>query len=350
MDLYGRIVKIKKTKHNIFIIIRNYKNVQVVVKENLFYICKNLSLGDIIYCKVILDDNNNSKYKCEFESYKMMELKIVSKNIENYSINMDYDSLKKYSEAKFRVRNYLNNKDYLEVPIPILTDGEISSKASSFETKYSKTEKNLFMRKTMDIFLRMYSCSDFNKIYAIGPCFRNEYVTSKNIPEFEMLSIFTNYMDQKEAIDFAMMLIKIILNDEKLKYKYISEKEYKIGYEENLFYIIKYIKNEENCYSSIDDDGSVDEFKIRLNGVTIVHGVMEIKNIDEYLNKIYAQGKKKNYGELKRLEKCLNSGAPICYNLGISIIRLLSTFYRKKIADYNPFSFTRLNLKKENYE
>ncbi len=351
MNVYGRITRIKRTKNNVFITIENYKRIQLVVKRDLIYVSKDLVIGDVVSCLVDIDDNNNGKYKCDYETFKLINLKVISKNVRDYHIKFDYDNLKKYSEAKFRVRNFLRQRDYLEVNVPILTDGETSSKATSFETKYSKTEKKLFLRKTMDTFLRMFSCNNLNKIYAIGPCFRNEYVTSKNVSEFEMLSIFTNYMNQKEAIELALSLLKVILNQEEIIIKYVTEKEYSEPYEENVFYVINCFENLSNSYSNISEDGTTDEFKIKYNNITIVHGIMEISNIEEYLNKISVQGKKENYGELQKLENCINSGAPICYNLGISIIRILSVFYKNKISDYDIFSFTRLNLKKgENNE
>lgn len=350
MNIEGRIIKIKKTKNNIFITVENYKKIQLVVKESAYNLCDNLTNGDIISCIVEEDNNNNGRFKCENETYKLINLKVVSKNINNYHINCNHDNLKLYSEAKFRIRNYLQDKNYLEVNVPVLTDGETSSKATSFETRYSKTGKKLFLRKTLDVFLRMYSCSGFNKIYAIGPCFRNEFITSKKVSEFEMLSIFTNYITQNDAIKLAITLLKIILNSNDLIIKYVTEKEYNELFEENVFYVINSFKDSSNSYSNTDNNGITDEFKIKLNNITIIHGVREINDIKEYSSKILIQGKKNNYGELQKLEKCINSGAPICYNLGISIIRTLAVFYKNKLSDYDPFAFTRLKLKGDNYE
>ncbi|MBE6827112.1 MAG: hypothetical protein E7514_00685 [Ruminococcaceae bacterium] len=89
----------------------------------------------------------------------------------------------------------------------------------------------LFLRKTMDSFLRIYSCNDYHRIYEIGPCFRNEFITSMCASEFEMLSVFSNYISIAESVTIAFELIECILG-EPIHYVKTSEKEY-IAYIDN---------------------------------------------------------------------------------------------------------------------
>lgn len=346
MILYGRVVKIIKKKNIAFVTVYNYKYQQIVIKGELLTsnILNNLNHGDIISCAVDNDLDNNGKYKCNYESYILNEVRILSKNQCNYKLPIDFDNIKQYSDIKYNIRKYLHRLGYMEVDLPILTNGEISSRAASFQTTYSKNGEKLFLRKTMDTFLRMYSCSDINKIFSIGKCFRNEYLTSKNKPEFEMLSIFTNYSKKTDAINLAIKILQIITS-KNIIIKYIDDIKYKtIDPLDNIFYIILNYKNLNNSYCSINDKNETDEFKIKYKKVTIIHGVSEISNYDEYIKKIHEQGMNKDYGELKVLEKLINSGAPICYNLGISIVRILGLYNNKKIKDYDILSFDRLNV------
>lgn len=345
MILYGRIYKIIKKKKVAFIIIYNYKFQQIVIKGKLLNSYLNcLNYGDIVYCKVDNDLENNGKYKCKYDSFLLKEIKILSKNEYNFKLPINIENFKQYSETKYNIRKYLHRLGYIEVNLPILTNGKTSSKAESFQTIYSKSGEKLFLRKTMDIFLRMYSCSDINKIFSIGNCFRNEYLTSKNKPEFEMLSIFTNYLEKKDAINLAIKILKIITSKQ-IVIEYIDDDIYKtIKPSDDIFYIISKFQNLNNSYCLVDDKNETDEFKIKFKGVTIIHGVSEIFNYNDYKKKITEQGISENYGELKTLEKLLNSGAPICYNLGISIVRILSLYNNKKIKDYDILSFDRLKF------
>lgn len=344
IHIVGRIKKIKKTKKNIFLLIENYKIYQIVVKPNFYNIIENIRVGDIVAFDVTIDENNTSKYCCKYDSYILLSAKIISCcNYNNKNIIKE-ENLKKYNDAKHNLRNYLYDKGYLEVNVPILTDGETSSKADSFVTHYSKTNKKLFLRKTMDTFLRILSCNNINKIYSIGHCFRNGYVTSKNQPEFEMLSIFTNYITFDEAIQLSIDILKIILNNE-INISIIDDIEYAKLDNKKGTYIIKNFTNQVNSYAQ-EKNGVTTEFKIKMDGITIVHGVQELESFDEYTKKINEQGKKDYYGELVELENALKSGAPLCFNLGISIVRILSIYNKIKINEFEIFPFSRLNLKK----
>lgn len=345
MKICGKITNIKSKTNVLFLLIENYKIIQVVIKDNIDYFITNLNIGDIVSCSVTKDKNNNGKYKPIHNSYLLKSLKIISKNQKNYKLTINKTNIIKYSDIKYEIRKYLHKLGYLEVALPILTDGEISSKSESFSTLYSKKNVKLYLRKTMDVFLRMYSCCGFNKIYCIGNCYRNEYLTSKYKPEFEMLSIFSNYLDKNSAIKLALRILKIITGS-KIKCSFVDEGVYnKIIPKDGTFYIISNYSNSTNSYCGTLENNKTDEFKVKYNRVTIIHGVSEICNHDEYIKKINLQGKKDNYGELQILEDLIDSGAPQCYNLGISIVRILSLYNNLKIKDYDILSFDRLGGK-----
>lgn len=349
MNIYGRIINIKKQKNVMFVVIYNQTYQQIVFKnEQINIYSKILSVGDIVCCKVKHDINNNGKYKSEYISYLLIDLKIISKNKDSFKLSIKNENLIKYSEVKYNIRKYLRRLKYIEVDLPVLTNGEISSKSESFKTIYSKNNQQLFLRKTMDVFLRMYSCCDINKVFSIGKCFRNEYLTSKNKPEFEMLSIFTNYLTKDGAINLAIKILMIITS-KNIEIKYMDENTYNnLNSLEDVFYIISNYKNLKNSYCSTINQEETNEFKIKFKNITIIHGVSEITDYNDYLEKINMQGKNKNYGELKLLEKLINSGAPSCYNLGISIVRILSLYNNLKIKNYDIFSFDRLNIGEKN--
>lgn len=342
MNICGKIINIKSKKNILFLLIKSDIITQIVIKSDLDNYLKRLSIGDIISCEVVHDKNNNSKYKTMYDSFELKSLYLVSKNIKNFKLVVNEENIINYSNVKYRIRKYLHRLGYLEIDLPVLTDGEVSSKSESFCTLYSKGNTKLYLRKTMDTFLRMYSCSGFNKIYSIGKCYRNEYLTSKYKPEFEMLSIFSNYLNKDKAIKIAIEIIKIITS-QNVKLCFIDYEKYiKILPDDNTFYIISNYCNNINSYCNTFENNETNEFKIKYKNITVVHGVSEICNYDEYIKKITSQGRKSNYGELQILENLIASGAPQCYNLGISIVRILSLYNNLKIKDYDILSFDRL--------
>lgn len=342
MAIIWRIKNLKHTKNHIFMIINNWEDIQFVINRDDYYKIGWLCLGDIVSCEEMEDENNNGKYKYEYKTYKLIDISIISKNVCNKRIQCDYNDIQKYSDVKFRLREFLHNNNYLEVNIPILTDWETSSKARSFETHHNTIEKKLFLRKTMDSFLRMLSCCDLNKIYSIWPCFRNENIKALYNPEFEMLSIFTNYMNQTDAIELTIQILNIILDWEDITIEKISFNDYTRHHTKWIFYIIDWFDDDSNNYSAIWNGWKSNEFKVRYNDITLIHWVMEINTYEEYIDRIKKQWKKDNYWELQILEDMINSWAPTCFNIGVSILRILSIYNNKKMKDYDIFLFSRL--------
>ena len=315
MKIIGKVINIKIKPNVSFVLLENGTINQIVIKkDNIREKIETIKVGDYIECIVTKDRNNNSKYNTKYNSFLLSDFKMESRNIRNFELEINKEYIVEYCKKKYEIRKYLNRLGYLEVALPILTNGETSSKAESFVTTYSKSKEKLFLRKTMDSFLRMYSCSGFNKIYSIGNCYRNEFLTSRYKPEFEMLSIFSNYLTQKKAINIAIYILKLITSND-IKIIYIDENDYKnINVEDDVFYVISNYSNLVNSYSTTNEDNTTDEFKVKYKGITIVHGVNEISDYEEYNKKINEQGKKKNYGELQVLEDLISSGAPHCYN------------------------------------
>lgn len=343
----GRVEDIKKKKHNIFFKIMN---VQIVVKKDFYpnYKSLEISKGDIITVKCSKDLNNNSKYRTASPSFIARNIVILSKRLlsEKY-VYCNKEHLKRFSDVLLQVRTYLHTKGYIELTLPILTNGETSSKSHSYVTYPYRYKGKLFLRKTMDPFLRILSCYDYEKIFAFGKCFRNEYLTSVRQSEFEMLSVFSNYQTEKEAIALSIAIIGKIIPIKKLDIRYYNYGD-EIKTSSNISIdIIKNYPNERNSYASLAGNNITKEFRIKLKGITVVHGLMEIKNFEEYINKINKQGKTKNYGELQQLEKALQYGAPPCYNLGISIARIFTIYYKLDLKAVEPFPLSRLNMKQK---
>lgn len=182
IEFKGRIIrKIKNKKIDFMILDTTSGRIQLVFKndDRIYKLYRLINVGDIVegsgdvdaYCE---EENSISK-----NSLVVNTIYVVNKRIIQPDSLPDFSKIREYSMAKTHIREYLVTHGYIEVPIPILTDGEISSLAKSYETETASGEK-LFLRKTMDTFLRMYSCMDFHKIYSIGQCFRNCFPTQND--------------------------------------------------------------------------------------------------------------------------------------------------------------------------
>lgn len=327
--IQGKIINKKKHKNYIFLIINNnFGNSRLVIDLNQVdeKNVKDLCVGDVIECNAFSNDEVPEHFDFEGSSYNVKTISIISKHIEEAKFSPNVNAISDYSKIKIKARNFLDEKNYIEIPIPTLTNDEVSSSSDSFKTYHDKTKRELYLIKSMDPFLRILSCSGMDKIYGLTNIYRNEHISSWRQPIFEMLSVYSNYFSQEDTISLCLKLFE------------------NIGFEDNdKLQIISNFTNDSNSNSKkIIDDNCNDEFKIKYKDKTIAHGVNEICNIEEYIEMLERQGKSITKGDLEILRNCIASGAVPCYSVGISLQRILALEHDIKLDDVNPFPFSRI--------
>jgi len=214
----------------------------------------------------------------------------------------------------------------------------------------------------MDLFMRRLSIQDFDKIYSIGQNFRNEPITKDKLPEFTMLTVLTNYIAMEEGIELSGDLIRSVIKGLGNNSANLT-KSYDLATFEDF---IREFANTDIPYNSakrarksptfvysfpfntnslarIDRNGNLREFKLILEGSTVVHGYEEITDSEELRERLIAQGGEISNSELEEMLKEMSYGAPPATSFGLSIDRLAMLLSRaKSIKEVIAFPFSRL--------
>lgn len=327
----GKIASVRRKKNVIFIEIMHGYREQLVFKDTLLnrILLLDPAVGDLISIDGV-QEHYNSRWGTTLPSIRVTDICYLRKSGGGiFGKNIDISALKRRSDTENRVRNHLTDLGYLSVDVPILTNGETSSAAHSFRTYSAGYGEDLFLRKSMDPFLRILTCAGADRIFSIGKCFRNGFTTSKYRSEFELLSIFTNYQSMEAATELSLDLLQIIAEGVSISFQSCDANQYKPEFSEGRFCIIQNYPNTKNSYAAHKKNScnTLDEFKIKYNDITVVHCVREIETIQEYREKIDEQGRRMHYGELEVLEDALSSAAPPCCNIAVSIPRILNLLF-----------------------
>ena len=122
------------------------------------------------------------------------------------------------------MREYLNERDFLEVDTPILQANAVVGTATPFITHSKYLKKDLFLRGSCEIKLKQLVVAGYEKIYEIGQVFRNE---SESLIEFPLLEIQEMYKDYIDASYFMESMLKFVY-DKLLKngYNIALDKDY----------------------------------------------------------------------------------------------------------------------------
>lgn len=348
MKVYGRVISIRKTKNYVFIIIssKDKKQIQIVVKKGEY---GNIEKDDIISIEGIIDTSNNNG-----ESYIAKKITKVALGKKEDRLEFNEGALAMQSEIKHNVRNFLSDEKFIEIDLPVLSFCESSSSARSFSAKHDISDDTVYLRKNLDTMLRIITASNIDKIYSLGHCFRNEHITNKREPEFEMLSIYANYYSQSDMIEFTKKLIcdtvKKKIEFQQIKYEdYIRLKNNKL--KDNFMYIVTHYPINKCSNAKINhDENCMEEFRFISRSGTVVHGITEINTQSEYETMCEGQNMIAFNGENFELHNSLKNGTAPCSSVGISINRLILGLCPEitDLKELQAFPFSRIKRYKRN--
>lgn len=108
------------------------------------------------------------------------------------------------------IREFLNEKEFLEVETPILQPLYGGANANPFTTYLEALKMNLYLRIAPELYLKRLIVGGLENIYEIGKCFRNEGIDREHNPEFTMLELYSAYKTREEAMKLVEELFKFL--------------------------------------------------------------------------------------------------------------------------------------------
>ncbi|ABX30906.1 lysyl-tRNA synthetase [Petrotoga mobilis SJ95] len=121
------------------------------------------------------------------------------------------------------IREYLNNKGFLEVETPVLQSIMGGANARPFITHLNVYDIDMYLRIATELHLKRLVVGGMEKVYEIGKIFRNEGVSNKHNPEFtsiELYQAFADYNDMMELTeDLLYNITKKVHNKAKIMYQ-----------------------------------------------------------------------------------------------------------------------------------
>lgn len=120
------------------------------------------------------------------------------------------ETLKKRGKIISEIRNYLDEKGFIEIDTPVLQTEAGGAEARPFVTHHNALSIDLYLRIATELHLKRLVVGGFEKVYEIGRVFRNEGISIKHNPEFTSLEIYEAYTDYNDMMDLTENLIKTI--------------------------------------------------------------------------------------------------------------------------------------------
>ncbi len=226
--LFGKagFLNIKDRSGNLQIYVSN-KSISEVDFEQF----KNLlDIGDIVFVK-----GYAFRTKTNELSLHVTEFKILSKSLsplpekfhgltdvearyrQRYlDLIMNDDSKKRFknrSKIIQAIRNFLNEKDFLEVETPMLHPIAGGAAARPFVTHHNTLDMELYLRIAPELYLKRLIVGGLERVYEINRSFRNEGISTRHNPEFTMIEFYMAYATYEDLMNMTEEMFKYIANE-----------------------------------------------------------------------------------------------------------------------------------------
>jgi len=122
-----------------------------------------------------------------------------------------------------KIREFFDNRGYLEVETPMLHSIPGGASGDPFKTHLNVYDMDLYLRIAPELYLKKLLVGGYEKVYEINRSFRNEGVSTRHNPEFTMLEAYLAYADYEDMMkltqDLVVFLAKEILGKTKIIYQ-----------------------------------------------------------------------------------------------------------------------------------
>ena len=106
------------------------------------------------------------------------------------------------------MREYLADRNFLEVETPMMQAVAGGAAARPFTTYHNALGIDLFMRIAPELYLKRLVVGGFERVFEINRNFRNEGLSTRHNPEFTMLEFYQAYADYQELMDLTEHMLR----------------------------------------------------------------------------------------------------------------------------------------------
>jgi len=111
------------------------------------------------------------------------------------------------------IRQFFNERDYLEVETPILQPIPGGAAARPFMTHHNALDIPLYLRIANELYLKRLIVGGFDAVYEFAKDFRNEGMDKTHNPEFTVMELYVAYKDYHWMMDLTEKLLEKVAID-----------------------------------------------------------------------------------------------------------------------------------------
>ena len=187
-----------------------------------------LDAGDFIQCDGIVAKTQTGEESVEVQSLRLLtkSLRPLPTKQEGFTnkeerLRRRYVDLNVNEEVRQRfirrskfwqaTREYLLQNDFVEINVPVLEHTTGGADAKPFITHMDAIDQDLYLRISHELPLKRLIGGGYEKVFDIGPRFRNENYSDEHLPEHVAMEWYWAYADWNDGIRFMTDMYRYVL-------------------------------------------------------------------------------------------------------------------------------------------
>ena len=105
------------------------------------------------------------------------------------------------------IREFLDNRGFLEVETPMLATIAGGASARPFITHHNTLDLDMYLRIAPELYLKRCIVAGFERVYELGRTFRNEGMSVRHNPEFTMIELYQAFADYNDMMELTENMV-----------------------------------------------------------------------------------------------------------------------------------------------
>ncbi|MCD8145499.1 MAG: lysine--tRNA ligase [Oscillospiraceae bacterium] len=120
------------------------------------------------------------------------------------------DTFVKRSKIIREIRNFLAQRDFMEVETPTLVNNAGGAAARPFVTHYNALDVDIKLRISLELYLKRLIVGGLERVYEIGRVYRNEGMDPRHNPEFTLMELYQAYTDYNGMMELTESMFRYL--------------------------------------------------------------------------------------------------------------------------------------------
>lgn len=189
-----------------------------------------VDIGDFIEASGKLMKSKTGEISVEVEELKLLAkslrplpekwegLKDVETILRKRYLDMTMDPAVKelfVLKSKFwgSMRKFLTENGFLEIRTPVLEHTTGGADARPFVTHHNALDTDFYLRISLELPLKRAIGGGFERVFEIGPVFRNEGIDDEHLQDYDMMEFYMAYADYKDGMELVEEMYKTIAKE-----------------------------------------------------------------------------------------------------------------------------------------